>query len=166
MFLVLLLFWIIFNGKITVEILVIGALISLAVYLFLCMFMGYSPKKDARAALKIFKAIKYGAVLVVEIIKANCQVIWFIYNQKIEPEPVMVKFRKTFKSHYSNEVLANSITLTPGTITVDLDDDRYTVHCLDKDLSEGLDSSVFVKQLEAAEKVDVKKISRKVGRKK
>ena len=47
--------------------------------------------------------------------------------------------------------LANSITLTPGTITVSLKDDTYEVHCLDKGLSEGIEDSCFVKLLKEME---------------
>ena len=43
--------------------------------------------------------------------------------------------------------LANSITLTPGTITVDLHDNHFTVHALDASLVDGLDDGVFVQQL-------------------
>mgnify|MGYP002513500138 CR=1 FL=1 len=48
--------------------------------------------------------------------------------------------------------LANAITLTPGTITVLLEDDVYTVHCLDESLAEGMNESVFVKMIEEIEK--------------
>ena len=48
---------------------------------------------------------------------------------------------------------ANSITLTPGTITVSLSDDEYVVHCLDKELAQGIDSSVFVELLKRIENV-------------
>ena len=46
MFLLFLLFWILLNGKLNLEIFLFGVCISLAVYLFCCRFLGYSPKKD------------------------------------------------------------------------------------------------------------------------
>ena len=52
-------------------------------------------------------------------------------------------------------ILANSITLTPGTITVSLEDNRFCVHCLDRELAEGMENSVFVellKKMEAEER--------------
>lgn len=164
MFFILLLFWLIFNGRFTLEILLFGIVICGLLYTFLCCFMGYSPKKDLKAATHIFRALLYVLMLLVEIIKANCVVIKFIYDQKNEPEPVIVHFKKAFKNYFHNEVLGNSITLTPGTITVELDDDEYTVHCLDKDLAADLDSSVFVKQLEKIEKVNTEKLIKKAGR--
>ena len=49
-------------------------------------------------------------------------------------------------------VLANSITLTPGTITVTLEEDEYLVHCLDRELGEGIESCSFEKRLEELER--------------
>ena len=49
-------------------------------------------------------------------------------------------------------MLANAITLTPGTITVSLEDNRYTVHCLDESMAEGMNESVFVDYIEKLEK--------------
>ena len=48
------------------------------------------------------------------------------------------------KTKTARVLLANSITLTPGTITVSLQDNVYTVHCLDKQFGEGLSDSTFV----------------------
>ena len=44
-------------------------------------------------------------------------------------------------------VLANSITLTPGTITVDIENSTFCVHALDKDLAQGIEDLIFVKLL-------------------
>ena len=49
-------------------------------------------------------------------------------------------------------MLANSITLTPGTITVDTRDDRFLVHCLDKDFGDGLENSAMEKRILNVEK--------------
>ena len=49
-------------------------------------------------------------------------------------------------------ILSNSITLTPGTITCQLEGDRYLVHCLDEAMVDGLDNGVFVERLSEMEK--------------
>ena len=56
------------------------------------------------------------------------------------------------KTSVGKAFLANAITLTPGTITVLLEDSEYVVHCLDESLAEGMDDSVFVKLLTELEK--------------
>ncbi len=151
MFFVLLLLWIIFNGKFTWEILIIGALVCVALYVFLWKFVDYSPKKELAFLKRIIKAIVYLFILIKEIIVANCNVIYYIYNAKLEVEPRIVYFKKKFKEEAHQTILADSITLTPGTITLRLDGDRYIVHCLDKEMGKGLDRSLFVKQLEKIE---------------
>ncbi|MCQ2506102.1 MAG: Na+/H+ antiporter subunit E [Lachnospiraceae bacterium] len=151
MFFVLLLLWIAFNGRFTVEVLLFGIVISALLYAFMCKFMGFSPKKELIAFKKTGSWLKFYFIVFVEIIKANLQVIFYIYNASIEVEPRVVTFKKKFKDKANNSRLANSITLTPGTITVSLEKDEYVVHCLDKSLGTDLDSSVFVKQLDKIE---------------
>lgn len=151
MFIVFLALWIIFNGTVTFEVIWIGSLISALLYLFVCRFMGYSIKKDWRGFLNILRVLRYVITLIWEIIKANTQVIRFILSSKYEVEPVLVKFTSDLKKESSRAVLANSITLTPGTITVTLTGNEYVVHCLDKDLATGMEDSTFVKQLRKLE---------------
>ena len=94
----------------------------------------------------------YICVLVWEIIKANFAVIKLMTASRYELEPVLVRFKTNLKTKQARVVLANSITLTPGTITVTLEDDEYVVHCLDKELAKGMNHSVFVELLEKLEK--------------
>ena len=93
-------------------------------------------------------------VLVKEIIKANFAVIKMIMSSRYEIEPAVVKFKTDLKTTTARILLANSITLTPGTITVSLENDEYVVHCLDKSLAEGINSSIFVTLLRKLERMD------------
>ena len=58
-----------------------------------------------------------------------------------------LSFDAPLKSHLLQVILADSITLTPGTITVRLYEEKFEVHCLDESMAEGLNDSVFVKML-------------------
>ena len=153
MYIVFFLIWIIFNGQITVEITLFGIAIAAVMYLFTVKFMGYKPKYDIIIAKKLGLIIKYVAILLVEIVKANWGVIKLTMSSKYEIEPAVVHFRTDLKTDAARVVLANSITLTPGTITVFNQGDLYVVHCLDKSMAEGLDSSIFVEQLRKLEEV-------------
>lgn len=152
MFLFFLLFWILLNGKLNLEIFLFGVFISLAVYLFCWKFLGYSPQKDLAFARIFIYALQYAVLLVAEIVKANAGVIKEIYTEKTEVDPCILQFTSPFESEVLNVILADSITLTPGTITVELTGREFTIHCLDKSMSEGLDSSSFVKQLKKIER--------------
>jgi len=152
MFLLLFLVWIIFNGQITLEITLIGIVISAAVYAFCCKFLNLSIKKDIGMCKRLGQVVKYLAVLLIEIIKANIVVIKMVTSSRYDVEPALVHFKVNLKSEAALVILSDSITLTPGTITVLQEGDELTVHCLDKSLAEGLADSVFVKLLQEFEK--------------
>lgn len=153
MFIVLLLLWIIFNGRITAEILIFGIVISFAI----CQLLSFITRRNCfvinkKMLKKMYFRLRYYAVLTVEIVKANIQVMDIILTPgDIEVEPVLTEFKSKIKQSSLNVLLANSITLTPGTITVDLDKDRFLVLGLDTSFVEGLDESVFVKELSKIE---------------
>ncbi|MCR5766871.1 MAG: Na+/H+ antiporter subunit E [Lachnospiraceae bacterium] len=151
MFLLLTLLWIVFNGRFTIEVLLFGVAISGLICFFLVRFLGYSFRKELRALKILPDLIIYIFVLLIEIIKANFTVMKLILFKAREIEPVVVHFHTDLKSRYAKVLLANSITLTPGTITSSMHDDEYYVHCLDKKLGNGISDSVFVRRLKKME---------------
>lgn len=154
MYLLFFLIWVIFNGQLTWEIAAFGVVIAAVMYLFICKFMGYKPEMDLILCRKLFLILRYVFVLVKEIVKANYAVIKMILSSRYEIEPVIVRFRTDLKTAPARILLANSITLTPGTITVSLEGDEYVVHCLDKELAKGINSSIFVTLLRQLERMD------------
>ena len=147
MVLVLFALWLVFNGKVTMEIILFGIVLSVAVYLFCWKFLEYSPKRELLALRLLPQGIGYFFALIWEIIKANCAMVSLIVSPKYEVEPVLVTFHTELKTDLAKTILADSITLTPGTITVELTEDEFKVHCLDKEMAEGLADSVFVQLL-------------------
>lgn len=152
MYILLFLAWIIFNGQITFEICWMGLIFSAVIYAFCCKFLNLSFKKDINMCKKVGQIIRYLVVLLVEIFKANIACLKVVISSKYECEPAIVRFKADLKSDLAVVVLADSITLTPGTITVLHEGNELTVHCLDKSFAEGLDDSIFVKLLKEFEK--------------
>ena len=152
MYILYFLLWVIFNGQFTAEIAIFGVFIAAALFAFTCKFMDYSIKKELSFYKNIFKEISYGILLVKEVVKANLFVAKLILTQETEPEPMLVTFKSSLKTETARAFLANAITLTPGTITVNLDEDEFTVHCLDRDLAEGIDELEFQSRLSEFEK--------------
>lgn len=146
------LLWVVFNGSLTMEICIFGIVISTVLFAFVCRFMDYSLKKEALLYKKLLLFVRYVFVLIREIAKANFDVIHMILSQREEIQPKLVTFRSDLKTATGKAFLANAITLTPGTITVSLEQDQYTVHCLDESLAEGMNDSVFVKYIKKLEK--------------
>lgn len=152
MWFVLMIFWIVLNGKVNAEVLILGVLMSSAVYLFLYKFMDLRPRKEWVAVRSLWGIVKYLVFLTIEVIKANLATAKMILNFEEEPEPVLIKFHTDLQTGVANTALANSITLTPGTITVELDKHSgYVVHALDKSFAEGIDKCDFVEKLTVLE---------------
>ena len=151
MLLLFFLVWVVFNGRLTLEIALFGVAVAGAVFAFVCKFMGYSLQKELRFYKKIPSFCQYLYYLVKEIIAANITVSRMILTRKEQMEPVIVHVRTDLKTETARMMLANSITLTPGTITVALTENDLLVHCLDKSLSKGMEDSVFVRLLHKME---------------
>lgn len=154
MFVVFLALWIIFNGNFTLEIFLFGVVIAALLYGFVCKFMDFNVHKDIVLWKKGFLILRYLVILLIEIMKANITAMKLLFSERYEIEPVLVHFRTNLKTNPAKVLLANSITLTPGTITVTLEGNELWVHCLDKTLAEGLSDGIFVKELEKLEKVN------------
>lgn len=147
MYLLLVAFWIILNGRLTVEIVVLGLIFAALVYLFAYKFMGMTLQKEKSFWKHFLWAIQYLVLLLKEIVIANLTVLKIVLSPNKKVHPVLVSFDAPLKSHLLQVILADSITLTPGTITVRLYEEKFEVHCLDESLAEGLNDSAFVKML-------------------
>lgn len=139
MYIVYFALWVVLNGRWTLEIGAFGLVFAALLYAFSCRFMGYSVQMDIRLARRALAAIRYGVLLLREILKANMNVMRIILSRDFEPRPQLVRFSSGLKRDYHRVVLADSITLTPGTITCMLEGDDFVVHCLDASMMDGLD---------------------------
>ena len=151
MYLLLVAFWIILNGRWTTEIFVLGLLFAALVYGFAHKFMGLTWQREKSFWKHFCWAVQYLVILLKEIIIANLTVLKIVLSPGKKVHPVIVSFDTPLKSHFLQVILADSITLTPGTITVRLYEEKFEVHCLDESMAEGLNDSVFVKMLKKLE---------------
>lgn len=147
MYLLLVAFWIILNGRITSEIVILGLIFAAVIYAFACKFMGLSWQKEKIFWKHLWWTVQYLVILLKEIILANVTVLKIVLSPKKKVHPVIVSFDAPVKNHWLQVVLADSITLTPGTITVRLYEEKFEVHCLDESMADGINDSIFVKML-------------------
>ena len=147
MWILLFVLWLILNGRITVEILLFGAAIASVMTFFTHRVL----KKDFSGERAVFRNIPllllYLLVLVAEILKAAAAVIKMVFRAQ-DPDPMVMEFHSGMHTHLQNVLLANSITLTPGTITVFQEDDHLVVHCLRREFADGIEDSIFIRLLE------------------
>ena len=151
MYLLLYAFWLILFGQVTIEICLLGLAVVAAVALLSYRLVGYSPRQELRLLRRVPLFLAYLGVLIWEILKSNCAVIGMLLRGKRAIDPVLVTVRVPLRTEFARFMLANSITLTPGTITVDADSDRFTVHCLHGRLIAGIEDSTFVHLLQKME---------------
>lgn len=145
--------WLLFNGRVTLELVLVGMVLAAAVYACCCALLGFSWKKELRLWKKLPRAFAYLLLLVWEVLLANLQVIRLILSPNMEEHTRhrLVRFPAPVKSGPGQVLLANSITLTPGTITVSTPEGYFCVHALDEQFAHGLDQSRFVKAIRAME---------------
>lgn len=155
MSLIYFLLWIIFNGRVTFEIVIVGIIISILLDLTVKKFLriNFTTAKLFTFLKLLPDVIFYFIVLLIEIIKANISITRLVLASEIQVEPCLVKFTTPLKTLAARIALANSITLTPGTITVSLNGNELLVHALDREIADGLQGSIFEKLLSRMERL-------------
>lgn len=134
-FIVCFAFWVLITWAFTVQELAAGAVVSLAVALFSSRFFIHEKAFWLFNPVKFFGLLAYIPVFLVELVKANWDVAKRCYGGCKNVNPGIVKVPVNLKSEYGQSMLANSITLTPGTITMDVaeEDEQtyYYIHWID-----------------------------------
>jgi multicomponent Na+:H+ antiporter subunit E len=122
--------WFAVNLSLAVEVLATGALISsVLAYMFtrnagVWRDIRFSPERLYHFAL-------YTSVFLVELVRANINMMRYVYAPRIDINPGIVRVKTNLKTPVGRLALANSIALTPGSLVVDIDGDSLFVHWLD-----------------------------------
>jgi multicomponent Na+:H+ antiporter subunit E len=120
------------------------------------LFSGEQAKtKITWRQLKLF--LRYFIFLLIEIVKANFAVALIVLSPKMNISPGLIVLKVTLEKDMPKAIYANSITLTPGTITVDLDGDRMLIHGMTKEHAFGVRSWYMydiMKDIEEAGRID------------
>jgi multicomponent Na+:H+ antiporter subunit E len=134
-----------------------GVIISFLVSLVSGHFL-ITTEKSKSPVHRALLFIKYFFVFIWEMIKANLHVAWIVIHPMLPVNPGIVKIRTGLKKDSARTVLADSITLTPGTMTVDINPEKNElyIHWIDikardpKDIDENTEiiSGKFEKILE------------------
>ena len=135
-FVVLYAFWLLFSGQYDFFHLSLGFICSLLV-----TYVSHDLLTQDIAGVgslgKIWRFVQYVPWLIYQVIVANLHVAYLVINPKAI-DPQVVGFKTKLKSDISLVTLANSITLTPGTITMDIVDGHFYVHALSQKVADDL----------------------------
>ena len=143
--------WVVLNGRVTAEICLMGLVLTAAIYAFCVYALGYHPKHERRILRRLAMYAVYIVMLVREIFKANIAVLRVILKKPHHYDPGIVRLRVPLKENISKVFLSNSITLTPGTVTVSQEGDEYLVLCLNKEDAQSIPEWSLVKYLRKVE---------------
>ena len=129
-FLIAFIFWILLNNTFDPLILALGAGLSLMLSLIFCARCDvFSEIKLTPAAF--FYTLVYLGVFLKELIKSNLDVARRVVTPSLPINPGIVEAKTNLKSKMGRMILANSITLTPGTLTIDIVDNTLYIHWID-----------------------------------
>jgi multicomponent Na+:H+ antiporter subunit E len=132
-------FWLLLSGKFDAFHLTLGAFCSLLVaYLFHDLLFANARVGDMR--IIAFRFLTYIPWLIEQIVLSNIHVASLVLRGKMPVDPQIVTFRTKLETDISYVTLANSITLTPGTITMDIKDGVFYVHALSQKVADDLNA--------------------------
>lgn len=127
MFVILLTVWMILNNSLSLEIWISGVIVSLILTWIFCS--NCEIFRDVRLTPKAFLyTILYVLVFLKELIKSNLDVARRVVSPSLPINPGIVRVETTLKSEMARLILANSITLTPGTLSLDIRDKVLYIH--------------------------------------
>jgi multicomponent Na+:H+ antiporter subunit E len=149
-FLLMFAFWMLLSGQTQPILLLLGVISSLLVaYWSHDLFIG---KADiGQGIVRFLRLIRYIPWLLWQIVLANLHLVYLTLHPKMPIEPTMMTFKTNFNTDMGVFILATSITLTPGTVTVEATRDEFVVHSISKTTAESLVSGEMqarVKEIE------------------
>lgn len=133
-------FWLIWSGKFDLFHLSLGVISTLIVTVWSTDLLFKRTKIPLSQLLKEWVAFEtYSFWLMMEIVFANIHIILVALSPNLSKilQPKLVKFPTKLKKEFSQFALAQSITLTPGTVTVEVTDNTFLVHALTKQTADG-----------------------------
>jgi multicomponent Na+:H+ antiporter subunit E len=122
--------WISANSSLASESVVSGILVSAALAFL------FTQKTDVWQGVRfspsrLYHFIRYTGVFAVELVRANINMMRYVYASRIDIRPGIVKVKTELKGPIGRLALANSIALTPGSLVLDIEDDMLLIHWLD-----------------------------------
>ncbi|MCH7936209.1 MAG: Na+/H+ antiporter subunit E [Proteobacteria bacterium] len=147
--LVLFLLWLLLSGFFATLLLSLGV-VSVAFVVWIAHRMDVIDHEGHPIHLTL-RALFYWPWLIVEIIKANIDVAGAIVRRRMPVNPSVIEVKATQETELGQVIYANSITLTPGTVTIDIDKDIMIVHALTRNAAEDLESGEMDRRVTALE---------------
>ena len=145
--------WILWSGYFKPLLLGLGLASALVcTYLALRMRKADGEGSQFKILQHVHQLATYWPWLLLEIAKSNIEVSKIILSGKMSVDPVMIRLKAGQSTEMGQVIYGNSITLTPGTITVDIDDGELLVHALTQSGADGLHEGEMDRRITALER--------------
>ena len=122
-------FWLVLTGALGMLDLALGIVLSLLLGAWAARFL-WPEDAPALTPRQAGRFLLYVPRLLASVVMAALQVAEVVLDPRMPIDPVIIGHRTSFTRDISRVAYANSITLTPGTLAVDVDSDTFHVHCL------------------------------------
>jgi multicomponent Na+:H+ antiporter subunit E len=122
--------WLLLNGSISVEVIVSGAIAAMLIIFIFSMRHPVFSEMNINPRTLLYLAA-YPFVFFAALIRANIDVALRVLSPSLPIKPAIVEVKTRLNYRIGRLFLANSITLTPGTLSVDIVDDSLFIHWID-----------------------------------
>ena len=149
-YIILLGLWFLLSGKFDwfhISLGVISAFIVTVIQLRINKYLYYQKKISSEHSLIWSRLLLYVPWLIWQVILASLQVAYVVLHPRMPINPSLLKFRTKLPNIAARVILGNSITLTPGTLTINIADDEFLVHALTDASQSGIVDGSLPKQV-------------------
>lgn len=143
-------FWWILSGQTKPLLLITGGVVCALVAL-LSTRMGLADRESQPISF-LPKMVTYAPWLLWQVILSNWDVVKLVWTPGLKIAPRVISVPTGLKSGFARTTYANSITLTPGTVTIEAGEEFFLVHALHEDAAAGLESGDMQRRVQVMER--------------
>lgn len=137
-------FWLALSGSWQPLDLTVGAAVSLVIGVWAVRFL-WAGRAPAFTAGQAFQLLLYVPTFVTTVVTSAVQVAGIVLRRRVPADPFVLTHHTTLSRNLSKVAFANILTVTPGTLTLDVDGKTIQIHCL----ARGFDQRVTSGELES-----------------
>ncbi len=138
-------FWMVLSPKNSQQSIFIGLVMSGLVVLYSKDILFDHHEMPLYHMKPLLNMIHFIGILLIEIVKANIDVARIVLDPALPIQPQFIRVPMMLKNDMNKVIYGNSVTLTPGTLTVDITDNAFIIHALTKEAAMAMDDSFIEK---------------------
>lgn len=148
---IMFIFWILLSGEFSF-LLILSAVVSSLLVAYISHDLLFGEVDLKSGIKKAFRFLRYLPWLLWQILLANLDIVYRTLHPKMPVDPRIITFDAPLRSEAGIAILANSITLTPGTVTIAADrEGKFIVHAISSEPAESLLAGVMQKKVKEIE---------------